>query len=204
MSLDTYANLQLEVADWLHRGNLGTKPQTFIMLAEKRISMLLRARLQETAGTIATVAGVATAALPSTLLGIESLSINGVVPSIDYLSPEQFKQEFPDTGYSGAPRAYTTIGDTIYFGPVPDAVYSVAATYRASVTPLSDAAPTNSLLTKWPNVYLFGALVEGSDYAKDVAAKANWEAKFQDAIAGVNLIDWHAGGLMRVRTDVRS
>lgn len=203
MALANYTDLKASIASWIHRNDLTTTIPDFIMLAEKRISTILRARLQETAGTIVTVAGVASAALPSTLLGVQSLSIDTVSPTIDYLAPDQLRQEFPDNSYTGAPRCYTTIGDLAYFGPVPDAVYTITCTFRSAIAALSDLAPTNALLTKWPNVYLFGAMVEATDFTKDVAANAKWEARFQDAIAGVNLIDWHAGGLMRVRTDVR-
>jgi len=203
VSIATHTELVTAIIRRLHRTDLDADVPDFIELAEKRISAALRARLTETAGTIATVAGVAYAALPSTLLGIQSLSIAGVTPTIDYLTPDQFKRQYDDSGYTGAPREYTVIGDLIYFGPTPDAVYAVDCAYSASVTPLTASAPTNALLTKWPNVYLYGALAESAEVTRDTESGDRWEARFRDAIGGVNLIDWHAGGLMHVRTDVR-
>jgi len=47
MSLDTYANLQLEIADYLNRSDLTTNIPTFIKLAESKINRDLRLREQE-------------------------------------------------------------------------------------------------------------------------------------------------------------
>lgn len=204
MALSNFTDLSASIASWSHRTDTAALIPDFITLAEKRIVTMLRARLQETAATINTVVGVASASLPSTLLGIQSMSIANVSPTIEYVTPDELRRQYPDSTVSGAPRFYTTIGDTAVFGPAPDAVYVVAITYHASVTPLTAAAPVNALLTKWPNTYLFGALVEAANYAKDAVAKQEWDAKFQDAVMGVNMIDWHAGGPMRVRSDVRS
>ncbi|MES2323283.1 MAG: hypothetical protein V4633_13545 [Pseudomonadota bacterium] len=204
MTIATFTELSTAIVRRLHRTDMDSDIADLITLAEKRIATMLRARLMEASGTIATVAGTVTAALPSTLLGIQSLSINQVAPTIDYISPEQFAQDFPDSTYLGVPRSYTIVGDNVRFGPTPDAVYTVAVVYSGSVTPLTAAAPSNALLTKWPNVYLYGALAESAEITRDMENGQRYESKFQDAINGVNLIDWHAGGLMRVRTDVRS
>lgn len=202
MALTTYTELVAAIASWTHRTDLATVTPDFIALAEARIKTLLTARLQDTTATITTVAGVATASLSSTLLRIHALSIATLMPSIDYLSPGALSAKYVD-GETGTPRNYTTVGDLVHFGPVPDAVYSVTASYQAAVPALTADAPTNSLLTKWPHVYLFGALVESIEYTRNEASRAGWESKFQTAIAGVNLLDWHTGGPMRVRSDVR-
>lgn len=203
MAIDTYAALQASIAGWIHRTDLTALLPDFITLTEKRITTLLKARASESVTTISTVAGVATAALPASLLGIDSLSIDNVAPAIEYLPPGAYFAHYPDVSYSGAPRHYTIVGEQIFFGPVPDAAYTIKCAMRASVVPLSDAAPTNALLAKWPNVYLYGALVEATDWTKDLEANAKYEGRFQEAIDGINKTDWHAGGPMRVRTDVR-
>lgn len=202
MSIGTYTELQAAIALFSHRGNLTAQIPTFIQLAEARLNAILKARAQSAATTIATVAGVKTAPLPSSLTGIKSLSIADVAPSIDYLTPEQFAEKY-STAWSGAPRHYTVLADLIYFGPTPDAAYSVDCVMNADLPPLTDATPTNAVLTRWPNAYLFASLVELSDYTKDQAANLKWEGRLQEAIAGINQLDWHAGGPLRVRSDVR-
>lgn len=202
MSIGTYSELQASIALFSHRNNLTAQIPTFIRLAETRLNTIVKARVQTTTTTITTVAGARSASLPETLTGIKSLSIADVAPSIDYLSPEKFAERY-STASSGSPRHYTTIGDLIYFGPTPDAAYVVDCVMNADIPPLSDAEPTNSVLTRWPNVYLFASLVELTDYTKDQAANAKWEGRLQEAISGINTLDWHAGGSLRVRSDVR-
>lgn len=190
------------IEDWLHRTDLAAKTQNFIVMAEMRIKTLLEARIHESVSIIQTAAGVASAELPDLLLRTRSLSIPNVMPSLSYLTPGQLEELGEEE--AGAPRFYTTVDSTVYFRPIPDAVYSVTCHYRTEALALSAESPTNSLLTRWPNVYLFGALVEAADWAGDDASLAKWQAKFQSAIAGINVLDWHAGGPMCVRSDVRS
>jgi hypothetical protein len=200
----TYSWLKSEIAAWSHRSDLTDRIPGFIVLAEKRIATRLRSRIQEQAGTITTTSGAATASLPTTLLGVQAMSIDAESATLDYLPPEQFRQDFPDSSYTGAPRAYTTVGGTVYFGPTPDAAYTVSVMYRGSIATLNDDAPTNDLLTKWPNLYLAAAMLEVADFVSNDKMEAKWTVRFNEAIEGVNLVDQHAGGLMRVRTDVRN
>jgi hypothetical protein len=198
-----YFWLLAQVKEWAHRTDLDTKIPAFVLLAEKRIKTMLRPRANETVATVTLTPGVASTAMPSRLLHTYALSIPGVMPRLEYMTIGQLNRVFsPDD--VGAPRAYTTVNDTVYFGPTPDAAYSVVCTYRAEALQLNADSPVNSLLTAWPNVYLFGALVELAGWLGDDAAAAKWESKFQDAIAGINLLDWHAGGPMHVTTDVRN
>lgn len=202
MAIDTYAELQTSIASWIHRKDLTAQIPDFIALAEARIKTMLSTRQQSIVTTLSTVANSPIVAAPTGLRQFRSLTIKGVIPTIEYLAPDQFNRQHSNT-IVGIPTNYTIIGDNIYFGPTPDKAYSVDATYEVELTPLSDASPTSPLLTRWPNIYLWGALVEATKYTKDKAAQDNWEAEFQTSIAGVNLLDWHSGGSMRVRTDVR-
>ena len=203
MALDTYANLQLAIADWMHRTNLTGNIPDFIRLTETRTTRLLNARLQQIVATITTVSGIQYASMPSDLLRVVSASIPQVAPNLDYVTIDQLNHDFsPDE--VGTPRVYTTVGSLIYFGPTPDAAYSVTTTYQMQVPALSDADPTNSLLAKWPDVYLWGAVYHAAKYANDIPKKQEFEADYLQALAEVNIIDWHAGGSMRVKSDVRS
>lgn len=203
MALDTYANLQLAVANWMHRSDLTGNIPDFIRLTETRTTRLLNARLQQLASTITTMAGIQYADMPSDLLRIVSASIPQVSPNLDYVTMDQLNRDFsPDE--VGTPRAYTTVGSLIYFGPTPDAAYSVATTYQMQVPALSDANPLNSLLAKWPDVYLWGAVYHAAKYSDNPAKMQQFESDYLRAVDEVNIIDWHAGGPMRVKSDVRS
>lgn len=203
MALDTYANLQASIASWMHRSDLAGSIPDFITLAEARIAALLMSNQQDIAGTITTTPGIQFATLPSDLSTAHSLSIQNVSPALDFLTPEQLEQRYSPTQV-GAPKAYTLIGQSIYFGPTPDAAYTIRCFYQSFVPSLSATAPTNSLLTKWPNIYLWGALVEAAKFARDEPKRQAFEQDFLAAIEGVNIVDWCSGGPMRIRTDTNT
>lgn len=199
MALDTYANLQAAVANWMHRKDLTGSIPDFVVLAEARIKALLEMRLQSMTGTINTVLGSPSAPAPVGLINIRSMSIPNVRPAMTYETPDQFAVDFAD-GRSASPYRYTIIGANIYFGPTPDAAYPVNVAYEAEFTPLSETTTTNIVLAKWPNIYLWGALKEASSFCRNPYEGA-CEANFQAAISDANMFEWHSGGPMRMRTD---
>lgn len=197
-----YAWLKGAVANWMHRSNLTGDIPDFITLAENRMRALLTSRLQQAVVALTTTGNVAYVTLPSYVLGIKSLSIPTVNPNLDYLAPDQFNYDF-GMGVTGVPRCYTIIGELLYLGPTPDAAYSIIAMLSNEFAALSDTVATNSLLAKWPNAYLWGALTEAAKFCRDFALKAQYDADFLQAMEGVNLREWNTPGLMTVRTDVR-
>lgn len=198
-----YMWLKDQVAAWMHRNDLTGSIPDHIYLAEVRIRTRLTERVQDITGTIATVAGTQYATLPTDFLSVKSLSIPVVSPTLDYMAPDEFNQMF-DPNVSGTPRCYTIIGSRIYLGPTPDAVYSITAMYRFDMAPLTDLAPSNALLAKWPNIYLFGALVEAADFSRNLPLRDSFNARFVDAIDGANVLEFNKNGPMRVRIDGRN
>jgi len=57
--------------------------------------------------------------------------------------------------------------------------------YYARLPALSNAEPTNWLLEKFPEVYLYGALIEGAVYLRDQPLLAHFADLFNDATQGV-------------------
>jgi hypothetical protein len=57
--------------------------------------------------------------------------------------------------------------------------------YFSGVPPLSDAAPQNWLITTYPNVYLYAALLEAMPFLKDDARINVWGAGYANAIAAL-------------------
>lgn len=198
-----YTWLKARVADWMHRSDLTGPIPDFIYLAEIRIRTRMLERVSDVSATFATTAGIEYALLPSDLLAVRSLSIPGSEPTLDYMSPDEFNQTF-DPAVSGVPRCYTIIGNQIYFGPTPDAVYTVNAMYRFDMPPLTDIAASNGMLAKWPNVYLFGALTEAADYSRNIPLRESFNARFLDAVDGANVLEFNKNGPMRVRVDGRN
>jgi hypothetical protein len=200
MALDTYDNLVLSVSDWIHRSDLSGKAADFITLAEARIKALLKTRLQSLTASLPAVAGTAYAMLPADLLHVRSISVPNVRPAMDYVSPDQFNADFADQR-SGSPYKYTIIGDRVYFGPIPDASYALALVYEAKFLPLGVLQQTNSLLTNWPNIYLWGALKEAAKYSRNNDVEDRMNNDFLSAVDDANKLEWNVPGPLRMRTD---
>jgi hypothetical protein len=202
MAFSTYAELKSAVADWMHRKSLeGTAP-ALIKLGESRIKAKLRSQLQDVTATLPTVAGQPDVALPDDFLSVLTLSIPGVSPVVEYVTPEQYGRD-ASAGISGDPRTYTLIGGQLWLSPAPSAAKPLWLTYRASFPELSDTAPTNVLLTKWPDLYLWATLAEACIYSQNPEFLTVCEARFGEALNAITNNEWNSPGLLRVRSDAK-
>jgi hypothetical protein len=57
------------------------------------------------------------------------------------------------------------------------------------------------VLDKWPNVYLWGALKEATNFSRNFEYEGICENNFLAAIDAANKLEWHSGGPMRMRVD---
>jgi hypothetical protein len=203
MALANYTDLQTSVASFLHRSDLTAIIPDLITLAEHDIYVDLDSTQQDSIATLSTLAATETLALPDDFIKLRSIALNttGRKLDLDYVTPKQY-QEQSATSQSGEPQIFTIIGSNLYLFPIPDAVYSVSLVYQAKVPALS-ASGTNWLMTKFPAVYLYGALKAAAPYLKNDARLPMWEAMYNKAIQGLNAKDWGPVAVMRVRTDVQ-
>lgn len=210
MAITTYEELKTSVANWLHRTDIVALVPDFIALAEDRMNgdpgdggiaarqMELRAPLTcDPNGTI--TARYLT--LPSDMLEMRRLSNITDDPAtvLEYKSPDQLMGDSRYLLRSGRPDSFTVIGSQVEISPAPDSAYSLELVYRQAIPALSDAAPTNWLLTLCPSAYLFGALCAAAPFTQDEARLAVWEGKYRQVIDGLNGIEWYSGSTMRVR-----
>ena len=203
MSLANYTDLQASVASWLNRTDLSALVPDFITLAEGRIARDLRLRNQLTAGTLSTVGGTQTVALPTGWLEFENLSVldGTVYRQITYVTGENLNTRYPTGDQSKTPRIFTIEGSSLLLGPTPDAVYTLSASYYARFAALATTA-TNWLLTNHPSIYLNAALAEGCDFLKDDAGVSKYLARYtadKDALQKSNDAGTHSGSSLRVR-----
>lgn len=164
MALDTYAGLKTAVADWLNKttlANIDDRAAEFIGLAEAQMSRDLDVR--EMSGTITLTIADEEMALPCDFAGVKSFRINGSPAApLNYVQPSELDDAFG----TGKPCRYT-ITDRIVFDPVPDAEYEARLRYRKRIPSLSASTPTNWLLRKHPDAYLYGALSQALIYLRD-------------------------------------
>jgi hypothetical protein len=105
----------------------------------------------------------------------------------------------------GLPEYYTLFGgSSLQLGPMPDGAYSIGVLYQGGVPPLSDASPSNWLLTSSPDAYLFGTLVEAEAFIGHDERITIWLQRRDAAFAGIEMADRKArwpGGPLQITVD---
>jgi hypothetical protein len=173
MAITNYGELKTAVADWLNRDDLTSVIPTFIDLAHAKLNRRLRVRemIQRSTASVTTQF----TRLPANFLSMRNIQLNVSTPkSLEYLSPEQMDQERALGNTAREPVYYSIMGDNIEVFPSPDAAYEIEMTYHKELTALSADADTNWLLTKAPDSYLYGALLQAAPYLKDTAETSLW------------------------------
>lgn len=205
MSINTYADLQAAIADWLARPGDATIvaiAPDLIRLAEARInfgsgeaggvlySPPLRVRQMEARAIAALESEYL--ALPADFAGMREIKLN-MMPErrLAYVTPQHFS-ELAMSHRAGIPAVYTMIGNEMRFGPAPAAPLQVELAYHARVPALSDVNSSNWLLALAPNVYLFASLLEAGTYIGDDTRTPQWFAQFAAATAGLQAQDRRA------------
>ena len=191
MSLADYEGLKQEIIDWSHRDDLDLKIDTFIDLAEAEMYANaiepLKIRSEETLveDTLDSTTPSRFLALPTGYQSLRKLSIqitNGDNFELNFRTPGQLNV----LSVVGFP-CFFTVTDQFEFDRTPDIDYTVQIQYIEEFTPLSDANPTNQVLTDHPNIYLFGALWALNRFVKEEVESASYFQQFLAAIRGANL-----------------
>ena len=186
MALDTYASLQASVGDFLNRSDLLATVPDFIRLAEAQLNRTIRAADMVTATTL--TINSASTPLPSDFNGVISFELpTGSGNPLRYEKPEGVRA-LKQTLYSspGTPIAWTMVGTNIETAPPPASAFVCPLVYYARIPPLTSGAPTNWLLTKHPDAYLYGALLQTAPYLKDDPRLAVWGQLYEKAISDIN------------------
>ncbi len=170
MALGTYSDLRDAIAKWAFREGdesfIASVPD-FIELAETRINRELRVGAMEKTAPVTMTNNVGT--LPDDYLQFRSVARNGVYPVyLNSASTACFCDQFSIDGNQ------IRIG----FGVTGD----ISLIYYARIPALSDTNPTNWLLDKAPDLYLYGALVESAPFMMDDARLGTWTTLYQKAM----------------------
>ena len=183
MAITTYAELQAAAANWLVRGDLTQRIPEFIALAEARLNRVMRARMAEAEVVLTAGVGVRTIPLPTRFT--EPLRL--WIERAEGWSELRFL-EASVIGVSarrGEPGAWTVDGANLGFDRPCDQAYQLKLRMLQAFA-LSDAAPTNALLSDFPDLYLFATLSEAAPFLRDADLAAAYETKLGRAIAEAN------------------
>lgn len=195
MSITTYAELQTAIASWLNRAGdttITTPATDFIDLFESKVLRKLRVRQMEARDTATLTAGTATIALPTSpdaFLEMRNLKLNtNPVTQLQYVTPNQLYSTWLGST-SGTPKVFTVSDSAIIFGPTPDSAYTVEMWFY-QFDALSGSNTTNWLLTDFPDIYLYGSLVEASIFLGDWDGAAKWKGLVEEAMQDLTNADW--------------
>ena len=200
MAISTYSELQAAIAAWVDRTDLTAVIPDFIRLAERTIQAELRTSVAESSTDLATVAGTESVSVPADFNGVRNVYVDGNTKQpLAAVALEQLRRSVAGST-SGKPEMYAISGSSLVLAPTPDAVYTLTLDYHG-FSQLSDAAPTNAMLTHYPDVYLRLSLVETARYLQMGDQVTYWQALADMAIDAAKREDrairW--GGLMQTR-----
>lgn len=177
MALATYTDLQASIAAWLfNRSDLSGVIPDFIRLAEVQMEAEVRHR-QMAAKISLTLAGELTD-LPADFRGPITLANSTQV--IPFASLEQMAEDRlvnTDT----CRRHYSILGSQLQVWPAPANGDTATLVYYQAIPPLATNA-TNWLLTRFPNAYLYGALLQAAPYLMNSAMAPIWQGAYASAL----------------------
>jgi hypothetical protein len=180
-----YATLQSAIADWLLRADLTAQIPTFIQLAEAKMNRDVRLRTVFSQGysAVTTAAGVTQITLPADFHSVILLDITGDQATgpapLEYLTLYEYRvNQRANANVTGMPRFYSIAVAQIILSPVPDGEYALSLVYETKLPALSDSNPTNWMLEKDPDLYLYAALAESAPFLDQDERIATWEGAY--------------------------
>lgn len=190
MPFEDYNQLVDEIDDLIGRGDLRTKIQGWITLAEQDIVQRVRELTDVIfifTGTF--TAGTATLTLPVGTTGIKALQVNEnpikiVTPlSIRDLEIDKAKWSAVNRTF---PQFYGRISDTqIEMSPIPQANSPYTIYFNKLYTAITEASTTSQLLAQAPEALLYGAAKHSSPYLRNERGQ-EWEALYLGKVRAYN------------------
>ena len=185
MSLDTYANLKLSVASWIHRSDLTSQMDDFITLAEEMIWKDLRVTEMEDDDAVTLSTSSRYAALPTGLLEVKRVYLTTApIHHLKSLSTSQIVTEYNAT--AGRPNYFAVLGSQLEFERTPDSAYSAQVHYFKKLTGLSGSNTTNDILTNYPSVYLYSVCLCAAIFMEDDARITKYTALYNASVQEAN------------------
>lgn len=196
MAISTFSELKTSLANWLHRSDLTTVIPDFITLCEADFNRRLRIAQMEVRSSA--TFDEAYEDVPTDFLEMREIKVNSSpVVSLQYMTPAQMTEFYP-TVVSGTPEFYTLVDSKIRVNKIPAS--EVEISYYTRIVALSDAEPTNWMLTNNPDLYLYGALSAAEPYLKNDERLIVWKSLYEEKLKQVDDADkkarWSGSTLM--------
>mgnify|MGYP003625368272 FL=1 len=186
MAISTYTELKASIANFLNRDDLTATIPDFISLAESSINNEIRHWRMETRAET-TLDGQFTG-IPTDWLSTIRFHLTGNgTSSLEFMSLATIQNSRAARNDSaGTPTNYSLNSGQFELMPTPDGEQSAILMYYAKIPTLSDSNETNWLLTNYPDIYLYGALLHSAPYLKEDERASTWAALYSAAVVRVN------------------
>lgn len=163
------------------RADLTSRWPEFITLTEGWLNRELRTVFQETKSAAYSITAEYTA-LPTDILDLKTLYINGP-PKVNMVFKEDDLMSATYESATGTPREYNVQGANLRVNPAPTGATSSTLVYIAKVPALTSGAPTNWVITNFPDIYVAGVNYYAWQYAMNPERTLFWQGRMEFYIA---------------------
>jgi hypothetical protein len=193
MALDTYANLQTAIANWIWRtGETATVAAIpdMITMAEAYFNRVLRCDdMDAVSATLAFTDGVAS--VPTGFRQMKSVRLVADPGGRLTYRPMDYIENLDDDATQD-PVYWTRVGSEFHIWPRKTVTLRVR--YREAIPALTGSNPSNWLLAKHPDLYLNCACSMGEQYVMNDPRIAIWKAETMRIIGEINGEDFLIAG----------
>jgi hypothetical protein len=195
MALSSWTELKAAVADTLNRDatTYATQLADWIRLTEVDVTAKFRAGggIRQMICRSEAVIEDEYERVPGDFAGVKAISIISTTPAskLEFVDGNLLRLWKDNSSTAGQPTHYTILGKEFQFYPAPDGEYTVELLVFENIPTLGEARASNWLLERFPNVYLFGALVQGATYLGNDPRLAEWMDIYLRTIDDIKKLD---------------
>ena len=178
-----YSRLKEVIADWSNRADLSEQIPVFIEMTEARLKRDLRDKVRMTQRAEAMVYGEYFPLPCDWCETIKVIADGSVLRLTDSFNVERIEL------FDG-PKFYRHAGDQLQLLPGTNIKESdpipFEMEYLAFPEALSDDNPSNWVLSTYPDLYIYGAMLQIAPYLQDDARIAVWAQAYGEAVSAAN------------------
>jgi len=164
VQITNYTTLKQAIADWVNSPEIEQTSDQLIQFVEADLNTRLRCREMIVRAT--TNNSDEFVKLPTDWLEGINLQIQGGQSPLRYITLDEADIINASNTYTQT-RFYSLMNGAIELVPPPSDYITVEMIYYAKIPALSDSVATNWLITKAPDVYLYGAMAHAAPFLKD-------------------------------------
>lgn len=200
MAFNNYTDLQAAVANWLHRADLAANIPDFIYLAETDFNRRMNVTNKELSVPLTLAAGAQSIALPADYATPVALWNEFNQPRWEL--PAVTVAEMPKRPTPAMPCLWAVDGKTIVFDCPADQTYPITLRYIQSLHIADSVDGTSAMLTRYPDLFLYGALAHSAPFLRDDTRLSMWAAVYEKLLAGAKGEASRDKGIATLRTDI--